>query len=438
MMVKKNKNKDLWKRAKKIIPNGNMLLSKNPDQFIPDIWPTYYSKASGVKIWDLEGNLYKDFSIMGVGTNILGYANREVDLAVKNSIKKSNMSTFNCPEEVYLAEELIKMHPWSDMVKFARTGGEANTIAIRIARAATANHTVAVCGYHGWHDWYLAANLSSNKNLDNHLLPGLKANGVPRDLKNSIYTFEYNKFDELKKLVMEKKIGIIKMEVSRSEPPKNDFLLKVRKLCNQKNIILIFDECTSGFRETYGGLHKKYKVNPDMAIFGKAIGNGYALTAIIGKKEIMENSLSTFISSTFWTERIGSVASLKTLEIMKREKTWNYITNLGKKIKNGWKEIANNNNINIKISGLDALPLFTFESNCHLEYKTYLTQEMLKKGLLASNTIYVSTAHDENKLKDYFSILDETFNNLSKYENGSKNLKFLTNKKSKQSFKRLN
>tara|TARA_B100001057_G_scaffold500750_1_gene617566 strand:- start:5586 stop:6899 length:1314 start_codon:yes stop_codon:yes gene_type:complete len=437
-MVKKNKNKDLWKRAKKIIPNGNMLLSKNPDQFIPDIWPTYYSKASGVKIWDLEGNLYKDFSIMGVGTNILGYANREVDLAVKNSIKKSNMSTFNCPEEVYLAEELIKMHPWSDMVKFARTGGEANTIAIRIARAATANHTVAVCGYHGWHDWYLAANLSSNKNLDNHLLPGLKANGVPRDLKNSIYTFEYNKFDELKKLVMEKKIGIIKMEVSRSEPPKNDFLLKVRKLCNQKNIILIFDECTSGFRETYGGLHKKYKVNPDMAIFGKAIGNGYALTAIIGKKEIMENSLSTFISSTFWTERIGSVASLKTLEIMKREKTWNYITNLGKKIKNGWKEIANNNNINIKISGLDALPLFTFESNCHLEYKTYLTQEMLKKGLLASNTIYVSTAHDENKLKDYFSILDETFNNLSKYENGSKNLKFLTNKKSKQSFKRLN
>ncbi len=438
MMVKKNKNKDLWKRAKKIIPNGNMLLSKNPDQFIPDIWPTYYSKASGVKIWDLEGNLYKDFSIMGVGTNILGYANREVDLAVKNSIKKSNMSTFNCPEEVYLAEELIKMHPWSDMVKFARTGGEANTIAIRIARAATANHTVAVCGYHGWHDWYLAANLSSNKNLDNHLLPGLKANGVPRDLKNSIYTFEYNKFDELKKLVMEKKIGIIKMEVSRSEPPKNDFLLKVRKLCNQKNIILIFDECTSGFRETYGGLHKKYKVNPDMAIFGKAIGNGYALTAIIGKKEIMENSLSTFISSTFWTERIGSVASLKTLEIMKREKTWNYITNLGKKIKNGWKEIANNNNINIKISGLDALPLFTFESNCHLEYKTYLTQEMLKKGLLASNTIYVSTAHDENKLKDYFSILDQTFNNLSKYENGSKNLKFLTNKKSKQSFKRLN
>ena len=438
MTVKKNKNKDLWKRAKKIIPNGNMLLSKNPDQFIPDIWPTYYSKASGIKVWDLEGNLYKDFSIMGVGTNILGYANKEVDLAVKNSIKKSNMSTLNCPEEVYLAEELIKMHPWSDMVKFARTGGEANTIAIRIARAATSNHTVAVCGYHGWHDWYLAANLSSNKNLDNHLLPGLKANGVPRELKNSIYTFEYNKFDELKKLVFDKKIGIIKMEVSRSEPPKNDYLLKVRKLCNQNNIILIFDECTSGFRETYGGLHKKYKVNPDMAIFGKAIGNGYALTAIIGKKEIMENSLSTFISSTFWTERIGSVASLKTLEIMKREKTWNYITNLGKKIKKGWKEVATNNNINIKISGLNALPLFTFDSKCHLEYKTYLSQEMLKKGLLASNTIYVSTAHDENKLKDFFSILDETFNNLSKHENGSKNLKFLTNKKSKQAFKRLN
>jgi glutamate-1-semialdehyde aminotransferase len=246
-------------------------------------------------------------SIMGIGTNTLGYSHDEVDNAVIDTVTKGNMSTLNCPEEVYLAEKLIEMNPWADMVRFARSGGEANAIAIRIARAASGRDEVAICGYHGWHDWYLSANHNDGDGLSNHLLPGLDPMGVPKNLKNTVHPFLYNNFEELLNIVNNHKIGVIKMEVVRNFGPENDFLQKVRNLATQKSIVLIFDECTSGFRETYGGIFKKYNVEPDMTMFGKTIGNGYALTAVVGKREIMEAAQKTFISSTFWTERIGAV-----------------------------------------------------------------------------------------------------------------------------------
>ena len=171
---------------------------------------------------------------MGVGTNILGYGHEEVDSAVNQVINSGNMSTLNCPEEVYLAEKLIEINPWSDMVRFARTGGEANAIAIRIARAASGKDNVAICGYHGWHDWYLAANIESSDKLDTHLLKGLEANGVPKKLNGTVFPFRYNNYEELEKIVNNEDIGTIKMEVIRSEPPKDDFFKKVRKLASKK------------------------------------------------------------------------------------------------------------------------------------------------------------------------------------------------------------
>ena len=301
----------LWKRAKEIIPGGNMLLSKRAEMFLPEQWPAYFSKAKGCKVWDMDGNEYIDMSIMGIGTNILGYGNQEVDDAVRKTIDAGNMSTFNCPEEMYLAEKLIEIHPWAHMVRLARSGGEANAIAIRIARSASGKDNVAICGYHGWHDWYLSANLGDDKNLAGHLLPGLEPKGVPQNLRGTVFPFNYNNYDELLTLVNEHDIGVIKMEVVRNMGPLDNFLHKVRKLATERNIVLIFDECTSGFRETFGGLHKKYGVEPDMAMFGKALGNGYGITATIGKREVMEAAQTTFISSTFWTERIGPTAALK-------------------------------------------------------------------------------------------------------------------------------
>lgn len=358
-----------------------MLLSKRAEMFLPEKWPAYFSKSKDCRVWDLDGREFIDMSIMGIGTNTLGYGHPEVDAAVREVIDKGNMSTLNCPEEVHLAERLIELHPWAEMARFARSGGEANAIAIRIARAASGRDKVAVCGYHGWHDWYLSANLADDKNLDGHLLPGLEPNGVPRNLKGTVFPFAYNRIDELENLVCNHDIGVIKMEVSRNKGPEDGFLQKVRELATRKKMVLVFDECTSGFRQTFGGLHKLYGVEPDMAMFGKALGNGYAITATIGRREVMEAAQSTFISSTFWTERIGPAAALKTLEVMERERSWEKITQIGEAIRAGWSALAGKYGLEIEHFGLPSLAGFSFKRLKRLEYKTLVTQEMLKKAI---------------------------------------------------------
>jgi glutamate-1-semialdehyde 2,1-aminomutase len=433
------KGQDLYEKAKKIIPGGTMLLSKRPEMFLPDNWPSYFSKARGCEIWDLDNKKYIDMSIMGIGTNTLGYGHREVDKAVLNVVKNGNMSTLNCPEEVELAEKLIEINPWSDMVRFARTGGEANSIAIRIARASSGKDKVAICGYHGWHDWYLSVNHNKENDLSGHLLPGLKPNGVPKNLKDTVYPFNYNNFDELLDIVTKNDIGTIKMEVTRNFEPEDNFLEKVRDLCNKKNIILIFDECSSGFRETFGGIHKKFNVEPDMAMFGKTLGNGYALTAVVGKRSVMESAQTTFISSTFWTERIGPAAALKTLEIMENLKSWEVISSKGEKVRDGWIKLAKNHKINIEISGIAAMCSYSIKHKDALAYKTFITQEMLKKGFLASTSFYASIAHSNNNIKSYLEALDEIYYTISECEKGNISiLEILDGPICHSGFKRLN
>ncbi len=407
----------LWRRAKKIIPGGNMLLSKRSEMFLPGAWPSYFERAKGCKVWDLDGREYTDMSIMGIGTNILGYGNDEVDIAVKDVIYKGNMSTFNCAEEVYLSEKLIELHPWADMVRLARTGGEANAIAVRIARAASGKDKVAICGYHGWHDWYLAANLGGKNSLDGHLLPGLSTAGVPSNLEGSVYPFNYNCVEELEQIVACHDIGAIKMEVSRNFEPEDEFLSKVREIADKNNIILIFDECTSGFRQTNGGLHKIYDVHPDIAIFGKALGNGYAITAVIGRREVMDVAQTSFISSTFWTERIGPAAAVKTLEVMEKLKSWDVISDIGRDIGMRWTALGEKYNLPIDVKGLPSMIGFNIRSDDWLKYKTYITQEMLKESILASNVIYVCTEHHPHEIENYFQILDPIMKIISACEN---------------------
>ena len=428
----------LWKRAKQIIPGGNMLLSKRPEMFLPDQWPAYFSKAKGCRVWDLDGTEYIDMSIMGIGANILGYGHSEVDTAVLRTVASGNMSTFNCPEEVYLAERLIELHPWADMARLARTGGEANAMAIRIARAASGRDKVAICGYHGWHDWYLAANLGDDENLAGHLLPGLEPKGVPQNLRGTVFPFEYNDLPQLDALVDTHDIGVIKMEVARNRGPEHDFLHKVRKLATDRGIVLIFDECTSGFRETFGGLHKKYGVEPDMALFGKALGNGYAITATIGRRDVMEAAQSTFISSTFWTERIGPTAALKTLEVMERMKSWETITATGREIRQRWQRLADRHGIGISHWGLPALTGFTVNSPNALAYKTLITQEMLAKGYLAGNSVYVCTEHTTEIVEAFFSELDPVFALIRECEEGRDVMSLLKGPVCHGGFKRLN
>lgn len=399
----------LWRRAKRVIPGGSMLLSKRSEMFLPGNWPSYFSRAKGCRVWDLDGKEFIDMSLMGVGTNTLGYGHPEVDEAVQGTVAAGNMSTLNCPEEVHLAERLVELHPWSEMVRFARSGGEANAIAVRIARAASGRDKIAICGYHGWHDWYLASNLGDSDNLAGHLLPGLDPKGVPQGLQGTVLPFRYNDLTALETILNEHEVGIIKMEVSRSQIPTDDFLPKIRQLADEAGIVLIFDECTSGFRQTFGGLHKFFDVEPDIAVFGKALGNGYGISAVIGRRSVMEAAQDTFISSTFWTERIGSTAALKTLEVMERVRSWEQITSTGNLIGEKWKALAGAHGLSLEVSGLPALSSFRFPVLNMLPYKTLITQEMLKRGFLGTTALYVCTEHDAATVDSYFSALDEVF-----------------------------
>lgn len=409
-----NKGQVLWNKAQKKILNGNMLLSKNPDYILPGHWPTYYEKATGIIIKGLDKKNYKDLYMMSVGTNLLGYSNKSINNKVIKSIKKSNMSSLNCHEEVEVAEQLLKMHSWASKVKFAKTGGEANTIAIRLARCSSKYDNIAFCGYHGWHDWYLSSNLNTKNNLDFHLLPGLETKGIPKFLRNSVFPFKYGEKINFKNFFKKNKIGVVITELSRQKKINIKFLKKLLSAAKKSGVIVIFDECTSGFREYFGGIHLKYKLKPDLVTYGKAIGNGYPITAILGSAKIMKNASTTFISSTFWTERTGFVAALEALKLMKKNKTHNYLIKLGKFIKLEWKKIAKKNKLLIEIDGLDALPRFSLKNFDMKVVKTYLSQEMLKHNILASNIIYLSTSHKRNHFKKYFKVLDKIFFNISK------------------------
>jgi glutamate-1-semialdehyde 2,1-aminomutase len=429
----------LWKRAKRVIPGGNMLLSKRAEMFLPERWPAYFSSARGCRITDLDGHEYVDMSLMGVGTNSLGYGHAEVDAAVRAVVDAGNMSTLNCPEEVFLGERLVELHPWADMVRLARTGGEANAVAVRIARATAGRDKVAICGYHGWHDWYLAANLGDESGLDGHLMPGLEPRGVPRGLRGTVLPFRYNRIDELERLLEEHvDIGVITMEVSRSEGPAPDFLPAVRRLATARGVVLIFDECTSGFRQTYGGLHRSFGVDPDIALFGKALGNGYAITAVVGRREVMEAAQTSFISSTFWTERIGPAAALKTLEVMERLRSWEVNTEVGRGVMRHWSDLAGKHGLGIRISGLPALATFSFDGPRALAYKTLLTQQMLEAGYLASTGLYACVAHTPDVVEPYVEALDRVFALVRECEDGRRVEDLLRGPVCHAGFKRLN
>lgn len=406
------KGEELWDKAQQIIPGGNMLLSKNKNLFSPSFWPTYYKQVKGIKVWDLDGNKFLDFCSNGVGACTLGHSNNAVDNAVKKTINSGVMSTLNTPNEVYLAQKLIEINPWAQMVKFARSGGEANAIAIRIARSHSKREKVAICGYHGWHDWYLAANLENTNTLDDHLLSGLKVGGVPKSLSGSVYPIRYNNFDDLD-ILYEQDIGTLKMEVTRNQQPKEGYLERIRDICTSKGIVLIFDECTSGFRETFGGIHAKYNIEPDICMYGKALGNGYAITAVVGKGKIMQDALLSFISSTFWTEAIGPTAALATLSEMENKKTWEILPKTGKKVKDIWERSSQTCELPILTQGIDALPTFQFLSKDPLAYKTFFTEEMLSQGFLASTLFYPTIAHTNNDLKKYEKAVINCFAKLA-------------------------
>jgi glutamate-1-semialdehyde 2,1-aminomutase len=405
----------LYLKAKSRIPGGTQLLSKRPEMFLPDLWPSYYSKAQGVQVWDLDGNPYIDMCYNGIGACILGAADQDVDDAVRAAIQSGSMSTLNAPEEVELAELLCTLHPWADMVRYARCGGEAMAIAVRIARASTRRDRVAFCGYHGWHDWYLAANLAEVSALDGHLLPGLEPLGVPRGLLGTALPFRYNHIEELKAIVSRHKseMAAIVMEPIRDHDPEPSFLENIRDMASQIGAVLIFDEITSGLRLNTGGAHLLYGIHPDMAVFAKAISNGYPMAAIIGKADVMQAAQKTFISSTYWTDRIGPAAALATLHKHQRCAVAEHLIRVGTQVQDGWRQTARAVGMELDIGGIAPLSHFTFPGESKQAAKTFFIQLMLKQGFLASTAFYATYAHRDEHLEKYFAAAREAFSRVA-------------------------
>lgn len=402
------KSQELYIKAKTMIPGGTQLLSKRPEMFLPDLWPAYYSKAKGCKAWDLDGNKYLDMSYMGIGACILGYADADVNDAVKSAIDMGSMCTLNAPEEVELAELLLKLHPWAHMVRYARTGGEAMSVAVRIARARAGKDVVLFCGYHGWHDWYLSSNLADEKSLDGHLLPGLNPSGVPRSLKGMAYPFTYNDTEGFLQLIQEHKdtVGVIVLESVRNVYPEKKFIDTIWKLAHEMNLVIVVDEVSSGFRLNNGGAHMLLGFEPDIAVFAKGISNGFPMAAIVGKQEVMECAQDTFISSTYWTDRTGPTAALATINKFIDRKVAKYLTSTGKAVKSAWCKMADEQDLDIALSGIDPLGHFEFKYEKPLVLKTLFTQSMLESGVLASNAFYASYAHKEHDVLEYSEALE--------------------------------
>ncbi len=414
-----DKGQELYKKAKSLIPGGTQLLSKRPEMFLPDKWPSYYKKAKGVEIWDLEDRKYIDMCIMAIGASPLGYANDAVSNAVKKAIDNGCISSLNSYEEVQLAEKLIDLHPYMEMVRFARTGGEADAVAVRIARAASGKSKVAVCGYHGWHDWYLSTNIGNSDNLNDLLLPGLMPAGVPKELRGTTLPFHYGKIGELEKIVEEhgKELGVIVVEVQRGKQCDVIFLQQVREIANKTKAVLIFDEVSSSFRLSVGALYKLYNLEPDIVVIGKALGNGHPISAILGKRSVMEAAQGSFISSSYWTERVGYVAALETINQFEKHNVIEYLIELGTYIDSKMGNLFRELNLSMRNVGLKTIPVFAIDENEPLLIKTLFTQEMLKRGYLASNLIYLSYAHTKEIIDKYSEEAFSIFQKIKKAQN---------------------
>ena len=410
-----NTGQKLWKEAIKIIPGGNGLLSKRPDRYARDLWPVYFSKAKGCKIWDLDGNEYIDMAQNGIGTAILGYSDDDVNKAVCQAVSNGVNTTLNAPEEVEVAKKLLELNPTMGGVKFARGGGEAMSLAVRIARTHTKRDKVAFSGYHGWTDWYLATNLISNANLDEHLLPGLEPSGVPSGLAGTAIPFRYNDIEDFYRVLRQNDdIGVIVLEGARYDFPTKEFLKAIEIEAKKRDIVIIVDEITSGLRINNSGVYRIFDFDPDMAVYGKALGNGFAISAIVGKKNVMDSAQNTFISSTMWTERVGFVAALATLNKLCEKQVYKHLIKIGDYIGKGWLKLAKKHGIDLYVT--DYKPLITFKLNYGKKNNAILTlfiQEMLKRGYLAASSVYVTYAHTKDIVDKYLANVDEVFDIIS-------------------------
>ncbi|MBN1280621.1 MAG: aspartate aminotransferase family protein [Candidatus Thermoplasmatota archaeon] len=366
------KSLELWKHAEDIIMDGTQLYSKMASVGVKGVSPVYFVKADGVYAWDYEGNRYIDYT-MGLGPCFVGYNNPKVKKAIQDQLEIGTIFSLPNPLEIKAAETLIDIIPCAEMVRFMKSGSEATQAAVRIARAYTGRELIIKGHYHGWHEWCLA---DTTKN-----------GGIPKAYKDTVFEVKYNDIDTVKTLFEQhkNKIACVIIEPMETELPKDNYLQKLRELTIQNGALLIYDEVVTGFRFALGGAQEYFGVIPDLAVFGKAMGGGLPLSAVVGKKEIMQKAKEKiFVSSTFGGEMLSLAAFLAVVDILKTEPVHERIFSIGNKLRDGFNALAKKHGSKIECIGLGPRLDFNYRNlkgQTDLHVKTLFMQEVVKRGI---------------------------------------------------------
>jgi len=408
---------DLWQRAKASISGGTGLLSKRAEMFDARTWPSYFSRCSGCDVWDLEDRRYRDFA-GGVGAILLGYADPDVTRAVRRRLSLGTYCSLVNPQEIELAETLLHLHPWAGKVRYARGGGDAMAMSVRIARSATGRSGVAFCGYHGWHDWYLAANLGETDALNGHLLPGLEPKGVPRELKGTSVPFRYNDLASLDAALAQLggNLAAVVMEPMRSQVPQDDFIAKVAARCRAAGGIFVVDEVTSGLRYGFPGALARLGIEPDLVVYAKAMSNGFPFGVVLGRDDVMQAADGSFISSSYWTDGVGPAAALAVLAKVQHLGVFDLLWERGAHLQDSLRSVAARHPLcQVVVGGMPTTPTFTFRLGADAPLaQTLYVRKMRQRGFLVAGYIYLMLAHTDRDLADLIEAIDASLGEIAR------------------------
>jgi len=406
MSKRYQKSEAFLKKVLELIPLGSQTFSKSKTQFPLGVSPYFIERGKGCYVWDIDGNKYIDFS-NSLAAISLGYQDPDVDAAVKTQLKKGTLFSLPSPLEFAVAEQFKKMVPCAEMVRFGKNGSDATAGAVRVARAYTKRDHVAVCGYHGWQDWYIG---STTKDL-----------GVPQAVKDLTHKFAYNNIPSLEKIFKEYpgQIAAVILEPMNVEFPKDKFLEKVKMLTHQNGAVLIFDEMITGFRYANGGAQEYFNVTPDLATFGKALANGYPLSAVAGKKEIMELMEEIFFSFTFGGETLSLAAALDTMKKLEKKSAIKKTITLGERLIKDFNQLIKKLQLEeiVSIVGHPTWTHLVFKDAggyTQWHFKTFYLQEMFAAGILIIGSHNLSYAHTSKEIDSLLSVYEHFFNKLKK------------------------
>ena len=377
---------EYYARALGLIPAFTQTLAKGPGQHVLGVAPKYIQRGKGSHVWDVDGNEYIDFN-MGIGPISLGYCYEAVDNAIRTQIESGITFSLMHPLEVEVAEMLREVLPNAEMIRFSKTGADVTSAAVRLARAYTNREKILCCGYHGWHDWYISVTQRSD--------------GVPKAVRDLTHTFSYNDLQSVIDSIDDDTAAVI-LEPVIFEPPKDDFLSRLKAICEENGTLLIFDEMWTGFRLELGGAQEFFGVKPDLACYSKAIANGMPLSVLAGRRAVMELcERDVFFFTTFGGEALSLAAAKATISEMREKRVPQYLAERGKALKDGYNSLVKESGMAYtKCSGLDCRTIVSFDAEAGdpLEIKSLLQQEMIKRGVLWSGFHNISYSHSNGDI----------------------------------------